>query len=122
MMGIPEEIHPSLERAYRAEFSTVVPEVADDCTFYSALADAGAWWHIFGIVWRVSEAIERDWRRGLSSARQQALALLDNFARLSIDAGRWPALGRSSEIMADRLRANWPDVAPLPRYPAFLRA
>lgn len=119
MMHIPDRLLPEMERVYQAELARWLPEAADDDRFHRAMADAGARWHVFHVVWRVSAALTADWQRGPSTARQQVLAWLDSFAGLSEEFGRWRALGRSAREMAERLRAIWPEVAPLPHYPAF---
>lgn len=119
MMRIPDRLLPEMERVYQAELARWLPEAVDDDRFHRAMADAGARWHVFHVVWRVSAALTADWQRGPSTARQQVLAWLDSFGSMSEEFRQWRALGRSAREMAERLRMVWPEVAPLPHYPAF---
>ena len=119
MMRLPDRLLPDMERAYQTEIARWLPEAADSAAFHRAMADVGARWHVFHVVSRVSAALTADWQRGPSTARQQVLAWLDSFGGMSEEFGRWPALGHSARGMAGRLRAVWPEIAPLPPYPAF---
>jgi hypothetical protein len=120
MVRVPAGVIDRMEATYRTELAKERPEAADDAVFHRAMAEASARWHIFHVIHRLPDALEKDRPRGPSTLRQQALAWIDAFAGLSEEFGHFPALGQSAGEMAERLRVLWPpEVHQVPYYPAF---
>ena len=102
------------------ELARGCPAAAEDDRFRQAMADAGARWHVFHVVWRLPEALQKERPRGPTSLRQQVVAWMEAFAALSEECGLYAALGASARELAGRLRVLWSrDSCELPYYPAF---
>jgi hypothetical protein len=120
MVRVPRRLLPRLDAAYRVELTLGCPAAAEDGVFQRAMVAAGAHWHVFHVIWRLSDALPHDRPRGPSSLRQQVLAWTEAFAGLAAEFGHLSALGGSARELAARLRTAWPpEVHTLPVYPAF---
>ncbi len=119
MLRIPASIVVDMDRAYQEALRPYCPVATDTAAFQAAQLVAGGRWHIFHVLNRIPAALERDAPRGRSSRRQQNIAWQEAFAQLSNEFDGLPALGRSAHEIGARLRRLWPDVEPLPYYPAF---
>lgn len=119
MMRIPKRVAARMEKAYQLSFAEGYTPAADDGVFHRCMADAGARWHIFHVIHRLPDALEADRQRGPSTLRQQTIAWMEAFARLSEELGQMTALGESAHEIAATLRQLWPEANRLPFYPAF---
>jgi hypothetical protein len=120
MLRIPPSVVSDMERVYQERLALRCSAAADPACYRDALLAAGARWHIFHVLNRIPAALGGDAPRGLSSRRQQNIAWQDAFAQLSEECGGLAALGCSAREIAAQLRRAWPDVEPLPLYPAFI--
>ena len=120
MMRIPAQVMGEMETAYRNELVRGCPNVTSDQIFQRAMADAGARWHIFHVLTRVSAALANDYQRGPTTLRQQVVAWIDAFADLSDETRLYGALGRSAREISVKLRTMWSEEETcLPFYPTF---
>ena len=60
---------------------------------------------------------DRSW--GIAGIRQRILARLEAFMIASEDYGRFPAVRETAGDLRDTLSERWPEIQPLPFYPAF---
>jgi hypothetical protein len=121
-MRLPTRLEQPMERAYREELVVACAEAADDHFFHRALTQAAARWHIFQVLDRLTDCLTQDAPRGPTSRRQQYLAWMDAFIRLTEEYAHMQALGASARELASRLRMLWPvEAHTLPTYLAFRR-
>jgi len=116
---IPDAVVAAMENAYRAELTRAVPEAADDRLFNTALVAACAHWALGTLTWHLDGSLKEDREWGISTMRPRILARLDAFIATAESHGKLPALHQTLAILADDLRAQWPDMEDLPLYPAF---
>ncbi len=118
---LPAHIIDRMETSYRMELAKGCPVAHDDRLFAQAVAAASAYWTIHDCRF-LHRHLEKDWQwsPGLATARQRFL-LRFNVAREAIETSEYlPAIGKTFERMADRLRELLPPEADqMPYYPAF---
>ena len=81
------------------------------------LASVG--WTVLNAGWLLGTALAGDRRLGPTSFRQMLLWRLRASAERCREAGALPSLGALLGDLAGVLARRWPEVAPMPRYPAF---
>lgn len=107
--GLPER----LLAAYRQGFPG-----GDD--FDDQLTMALTSWLTMGVLARQrANWLEADAPWGLSTMRQQVLALIGSLLARPNLVELLPSLAGALTEVDQRLRARWPDLAPMPPYPAF---
>jgi hypothetical protein len=114
---LPEHVPPKMEAAYRAELIKGCPEAVDDERFYRAIVEACA-----ACVINSHNALTllEDHRWGISTTRQRALLRFDIFWKMTENYGHLKSTGATMQIIANKLRAQWPTEADaMPYYPAF---
>jgi hypothetical protein len=118
---LPAHIIDRMETNYRRELAKGCPAAHDDRLFAQAVAAACAYWTIDDCRF-LHRHLEKDWQwfPGLATARQRFLLRFD-VAREAIEACEYlQAIGKTFELMADRLRELLPPEADqMPYYPAF---
>jgi hypothetical protein len=120
MSRIPADVVRAMDVAYREELVGGCAAAGEDRAYRQALVEAAARWHVFHVIWRVPDGLERDFQRGLTTFRQQLLAWLDAFVGVVDEYGLMTALGESARALGGRLRERWPaETGQLPYYPAF---
>jgi hypothetical protein len=115
---LPDRLLPSLEAAYRTELARAVPEVADDAWFGRALVTACAYWLLAGFT-SLPDCLPEDRVWGISTTRQRLLYRFDVFSRLAFAHHHLEALASHVRLLSERVSALWPDLEPMPLYPAF---
>jgi hypothetical protein len=116
---VPEELVSRLEGAYRAELAKRCAVAADDELFDSALVDACGYWVFITLEWLLSRALSGEENWGIGGIRQRILARLESFAATAQRLDRRPALRELAERLIAFFERSWPEVQPLPLYPAF---
>jgi hypothetical protein len=117
---LPAGVPLRMEAAYRAELVRGCPAAADDTLFAHAVAEACAFWILRMGQWKqLTRALESDYEWGIATGRQRFLLRLPMVARTLGEIGHLEALGASFARMADAAARRWPDLAPMPYYPAF---
>jgi len=117
---LPASVPARMEAAYRAELVRGCPAATDDTLFYHAVAAACVFWVLrMGQGKQLTGALESDYEWGIATGRQRFLLRLPIVAQTLREAGYLEALGDSFALMADAAARLWPDLAPLPDYPAF---
>ena len=116
---VPRDVVSRMERAYRAELVKGCTEAQEDLLFESALTDVCGFWLLSSLSRHLANAVEADGRWGIATMRQRVLARLEAFVATAEEFDRRPALRHVATGSLEALRKTWPDVAPLPLYPAF---
>ena len=118
---LPSDLVSRMETEYRAELVKGCPEAQDDRTFESALVRVCGYWLLTSLSRPLANATDADRTWGIATIRQRVLARLEAFAATSEEFDELPALRAMVARLLERLRQAWPDVSPLPLYPAFTR-
>lgn len=118
---LPSDLVSRMETAYRAELVEGCPEAQDDRMFESALVKLCGYWLLTSLSRHLTNAMDADRTWGIATMCQRVLARLEAFAATSEKFDELPALAAMAVRLLERLRQAWPDVSPLPLYPAFNR-
>ena len=116
---IPDGLADELTAAYRAELARGCPSAADDEVYARASAHITAWWLVCSFGWPFENVVKQDDTWGLASNRARELTRLERFADVAERAGELPAMADLARRLATNLRKIWPNVEPLPFYPAL---
>jgi hypothetical protein len=118
---IPESIVGEMDDAYRTELATAFPEAADDDVFADAMLSAMAFWAMATTGWQVERVLAADepMHRGIHTRRQGAVLRWETFIARAEALGRLGALADLGRAVLSRLATLWPDLGPVPLYPAF---
>jgi Phosphotransferase enzyme family len=110
-----------MEAAYRVELVKGCPEAQEDRIFDTALAAVCGFWLLSSLSRHLAGAIEADRTWGIATIRQRVLARLEAFITTAQEFDRLPAMRGTASRLLEQLRGEWPDLPPLPLYPAFQR-
>jgi hypothetical protein len=116
---IPQPLVAQLEAAYRAELVRGCPAAADDQRFGQALADVCGAWLLRLAPWQLASALQEESRWGIASMRSRVLARLEAFLSTATEFARLPIYQATTSQLLETLHLRWPEVEPLPVYPAF---
>jgi len=116
---LPPGLVSELEAAYRTAFATSCPQVLDEAVFVTELTNCCAFWLLESFRWMVPAIREKDDTWGIATLRTRLIAHLDSFATIAQQSGHLPAMWQTAVRLHDAWQRHWPDVAPLPVYPAF---
>jgi thiamine kinase-like enzyme len=119
---LPRSIVVQMESQYRTELSRGCPEAQEDSVFEAALVTICGFWLLNTLEWHLENALKEDQNWGIASIRQRILARLEAFVTTSEEFGHFPAVRGTAGRLLDLLRERWPEVLPLPMYPAFQAA
>jgi hypothetical protein len=79
---------------------------------------ACAYWLLAGFT-SLPDCLPEDRVWGISTTRQRLLYRFDVFSRLAFAHHHLEALATHTRLLSERLTALWPDLEPMPLYPAF---
>jgi hypothetical protein len=116
---IPEALVARMEQNYRAELSRTCPAAQDDHLFETGLVHMCGYWLIATLWWHLADALKEDRDWGIATMRPRFLARLQAFIGVSQAYGQLPALRGTASALLEHLQARWPEIEPLPVYPAF---
>ena len=116
---LPGDVVAQAERVYRAELVAGCPEAQDDRVFETALVCACASWLLTTLEWLLEDGLKEDHEWGIATIRQRLLARPEAFIATAEEFGQLTALRGTASRLVQVLRQRWPDVTPLPLYPAF---
>ena len=115
---LPEDVAPTVERAYRKILSRSLPEAGEDRLFSVRMTEACAYWIISNGMWLVHRDFEEDFTWGIATWRQRVLLRLEQFAATTEEFSHLPAMGAAARETVRRLSGHW-TCDPMPLYPAF---
>lgn len=119
---LPKAIVAQMENRYRSELIQGCKEAQDDNVFQYALVAMCGYWLLKTLEFHIESALKEDQIWGIASLRQRILARLEAFVTTSEEFSHFTAMRGISIRLLDLLRKRWPDLVPLPVYPAFQRA
>ena len=93
--------------------------VTDGGAFASGLAAAGAACVLGTLDWHLAGTLENDGMWGIASIRSRFATRLQALADLAARAERFDGLRTFAVRLERQLASRWPDLEPLPFYPAF---
>jgi hypothetical protein len=107
------------EEAYRDTVASAIPDARDAAAFRTEYAIAVAV-RLFGsLQWHLDTALKEDRTWGLATVRNRILWHLQGAIEAMERAEALPGLRHVAQAWLTDLRQRWPDVLPLPVYPAF---
>lgn len=115
---LPEDVVPTVERAYRTVLSQVLPEAAEDRRFGRGMTEACAYWIISNGMWMVHHDFDHDFNWGNATWRQRVLLRLEQFAATTEEFDHLPTMGSAARETIRRLKTHW-TCDPMPLFPAF---
>ncbi len=116
---VPLSLIRRMETDYRTAFAHVYPAILDDTIFGRAMTEACAIWVIDSLNWLLAAAIEADQEWGIATIRPRLVARLEAFVATCLEFDQLPALCEVAEQLLTTLQQQWPDLEPLPLFPAF---
>jgi hypothetical protein len=118
---IPAPIVGRMEDAYCSELGTAFPGARDQAAFEDAMLNAMAFWAMATTGWHVERALGADepLHRGVHTRRQGVVLRWETFVSRAEARGKLGALAGLGHAILSRLSVLWPDVEPMPLYPAF---
>lgn len=115
---LPDDVAPTVERAYRERLSQTLPEVADDRLFAKGMTEACAYWVISNGMWLVHQDFDKDFNWGNATWRQRVLLRLEQFTATTEEFAHLPVMGAAARETIRRLKSHW-TCDPMPLFPAF---
>lgn len=117
---LPPQLLAAIERVYRSELVKGCPAATDDQLFSYAMVEGCAMaLSRMHQLEPLAELLVEDRAHDYVTARQKMLFILDVFSQMTAGAGYLEALGETTRRMLQKLQTQWPDVTPMPYYPAF---
>ncbi|HRW09900.1 MAG TPA: phosphotransferase [Caldilineaceae bacterium] len=116
---VPPTVVDAMERRYRTIFAERYPPILDDAIFGPAMTDACAIWVIDSLSWLLETALKEDREWGIATIRPRITAQLAAFVETSRTFAHLPALRDVVANLLATLQTKWPDLEPLPLYPAL---
>jgi len=117
---IPQPVVMKMEAAYRTELIRGYPAAADDRLFTQALGDVCGFMLLESFRWwQLPPAPQEDNQWGLASARTRGLARLEALINTATEFDLLPQFRNAASQLLTTLQARWPEVEPMPYYPAF---
>jgi hypothetical protein len=116
---VPDAVAEVIEQAYRNTVAPAIPDARDTAAFHLEYAIA-ALVRLFGsLEWHLDAALKGDSTWGRPTLRNRILWYLQATIEATQRAQALPALRRVAQAWLTDLERRWPDVRPLPAYPAF---
>ena len=115
---LPDAMTDRLIAAYRAEF----PTAQTDAHFETHLTLATAFWVISTMCDWGNKWIEEDDIWGIATIRQRHVLRLQNLLARPDVSTTLPTIAMTAENLLATIQTKWPDLEPMPLYPAFRQA
>lgn len=116
---IPPEIVAKMETAHRTLLAQSCPQAEEDRIYDEAMAHICGFWLSNTLSWHLARVDEEDSEWGIATVRPRILARIDAFIDTAQRADLLPGFRGTVSRLRDVLHKRWPNVAPLPLYPAF---
>jgi hypothetical protein len=132
--AVPSSVVRRFESSYRTELVRGIPDAADDTCFQEALVQACAHWALIKLLsmWkihlqeRLAQGDDYDDRDDIAPHkaaygrfRQQGVAYLQTFIDTAAEFEQLPVIRAAAQKIVAALLAIWPDIKPLPCFPAY---
>ncbi len=116
---VPPSVIDEMERRYRRIFAQCYPTILDDAIWGRAMSEVCGIWLIETLSWLLETSLTEDREWGISTIRPRIMAQLTAFIETSSALGHLPAWRTVAEQLQSVLQERWPDLEPLPFYPAL---
>jgi hypothetical protein len=116
---LPQSMVEKMESRYRTEFVKGCPEAKEKSAWEHALLTICSYWLLNTLAWHLAPALKEDRNWGIAGLRQRILARLEAFALTAEEFGGFPAVHETAGHLRATLSKRWPEIQPLPLYPAF---
>jgi thiamine kinase-like enzyme len=116
---VPPSVLDEMERRYRRIFAQQYPAILDDAVFGRAMTEVCAIWLIDTLSWLLEMSLAEDREWGITTIRPRIMAQLTAFCATSATFAHLPAWRGVAEQLQLTLQARWPDLEPLPFFPAL---
>ena len=116
---VPEPVAESVELAYRNTVASAIADACDVAAFRLEYAIAMVVRLFGGLEWNLDAALKSDSTWGIATLRNRILWHLQAAIEATERAQAMPNLRRVTQQWLADLACRWPDVEPLPLYPAF---
>jgi hypothetical protein len=116
---LPRTLLTQMESWYRAELAAGCPEAEDDRVFEPDLLHACASWVVNTLGRHLEGALREDRPWGIATMRPRLLARLEAFIATAEEFDQLPAVRGTASRLLEVLDKRWPEISPLPLYPAF---
>ena len=116
---LPQSMVDKMESRHRTEFVKGCPEAKENSIWEQALVTICGYWLLNTLAWHLEPALKEDRNWGIAGLRQRILARLEAFAITAEESGHFPAVYETVGNLRDILSKRWPEIQPLPLYPAF---
>lgn len=116
---LPDALVRRIEERYRQIFAMYYPAILDDAIFGNAMTEVCAEWIVSTLYLMLKHLLEKEHEWGIASVRPRVLARLESFIATSQEFDHLPGLRDLAARLLDVLQARWPELDPLPVYPAL---
>lgn len=116
---VPPSVIDEMERRYRRIFAQRDPAILDDAVFGRAMAEVSGIWLIDTLSWLFETSLAEDREWGITTIRPRIMAQLTAFIETSSTFDHLPAWRMVAEQLQSLLQERWPNLEPLPFYPAL---
>ena len=116
---VPDTVAERVEQAYRDTLADAVPEAGADATFCREYAVAVVVRMFASLEWHLESALKSDSTWGIATKRNRILWHLHAAVEAMQRAEALPGFRRAFQTWLTDLGNRWPDVQPLPVFPAF---
>ena len=116
---IPDTVAERVELAYRDALAGAIPQARDDAAFHGESAIAVVIRLFASLEWHLDPALKGDSTWGIATKRNRILWHLQAAIAATQRSGSLAGLRRVFHTWLTDLENRWPDVQPLPVFPAF---
>ncbi len=115
----PAGMRERLGETYRQALSVSVPAARDIEQYERALSACCAFWALMTVSWNREHILKNDDKWGIATQRQRHIVRLNNLAERLERFDHLPAIAETCRTLQTAFTALWPDLEPMPIYPAF---
>ncbi|HEY9880951.1 MAG TPA: hypothetical protein V6D29_21005, partial [Leptolyngbyaceae cyanobacterium] len=115
---LPVEIIRHTLAIYRQELVKACPAARDDTLWGQEVVKACAYWTLFSIA-SYGDLWQEDRTWGRSTMRQRMVIRFELLAQVAAEYEHLEALGEFAQTLVLKLQQLWPELEPMPYYPAF---
>ncbi|HLB97853.1 MAG TPA: phosphotransferase [Acetobacteraceae bacterium] len=116
---VPDSVAERVEQAYRDAVADAIPQARTDVEFHREYAVAVVVRLFASLEWHLDSALKSDSTWGIATKRNRILWHLQSAIEATQRSASLPGLRSILQTWLTNLENRWPDVQPLPVFPAF---
>lgn len=116
---VPDTVAERVEQAYRDAVADAIPQARDDAKFHQEYAVAVVVRLFASLEWHLDSALKSDSTWGIATKRNRIIWHLQAAIEAMQRADTLPGTRRVFQAWLTNFENRWPDVPPLPVFPAF---